>query len=202
MEDIDYSLMKLKNINKDLYLEYKNRYESLLDGDFTRNDLIKLAGELEFYLTFRKRKIEDILEILNNLNKEYLDSLMNHEDKKTKLDLKKLDKMNELFLKIKDKFVYKNQREVLRNLAFLYLMEVLENRDLIDIKTLEESYFTSHLKTIVIWINLLIDDDIIECTYLTSLREDLNTEIVFDMINNIKFKEISDDKVKKLITNL
>ena len=202
MEDIDYSLMKLKNINQELYLEYKNRYDKLLDGDYTLENLSILAGDIEFYLTYKKREIGDILEILNNLKKEYLINFLNNNDKKTELDIKKIDKMNELFLKIKDKYSYKDQREVLRNLAFLYLMEIYENRDIIDIDTLENSYFFTHLKTIVVWINLLIDEDVIECGYLTSLRDELNIKIVFDMINNIKFKKIDDLKVMKLIGNL
>ena len=161
-----------------------------------------MAGELEFYLIFRKREIGDILEILNSLKKEYFNNLINNSDKKTDLDIKKLDKINELFLKIKDKYSYKNQREVLRNLAFLYLMETYENIDLIDIEELEHSYFITHLKTIVIWINLLMEENIIECSYLTSLREEINVKIVLDMINNIKFKKIDADKVKKLIIDL
>ncbi|MBR3661034.1 MAG: hypothetical protein IKN63_03920 [Bacilli bacterium] len=202
MEDIDYSLMKLKNINQDLYLEYMKKYESLLDGNFNLATLSLFAGELEFYLIFKKREVEDILETLNNLKKEYFDNLLNHEDSKTDLDIKKLDKINELFLKIKDRYSYKNQREVLRNLALLYLMETYENIDSIDIEELEHSYFAMHLKTIVIWINLFTQENIIECSYLTSLREDLNVEIVLDMIKNIEFKKIQNDKVKKLITNI
>ena len=202
MEDIDYSLMNLKDINEELYIDYKKRFDILLTKNITKENLALLLGEIEFSLIFGKRNVDDILEFLTNLKKEYLDNFLNGKDKKTELDIRKLDKINELFLCIKDKYSLKNQRDVLRNIAFLYLMEVYENKDLLTEEELSNSYFSTHLKTIIIWIKLLIDDNIIESNYLISLNEELNVKMIFDLIKNIKFKKINDNKVKVLIKSL
>ena len=188
MEDIEFNLMKLKDVNKELYLEYKNKYEIILKEDVNREKLALLLGEIEYSIIFKKRNVESILDFINNLKEEYLNNFINNTGNKTDTDLKKLDKISELFLRIKDKFNLLDQRKVLRNLAFLYLMEVYENKDIISIEELENSYFSSNLKSIIIWINTLIEEDIIECDYLVSLRDDLNVEIVFDCIKNIRFK--------------
>ncbi len=188
MEDIEFNLMKLKDVNKELYLEYKNKYEIILKEDVNREKLALLLGEIEYSIIFKKRNVESILDFINNLKEEYLNNFINNTGNKTDTDLKKLDKISELFLRIKDKFNLLDQRKVLRNIAFLYLMEVYENKDIISIEELENSYFSSNLKSIIIWINNLIEEDIIECDYLVSLRDDLNVEIVFDCIKNIRFK--------------
>lgn len=199
MEEIEYNLLKLNNIDKELYMFYKNKYEELLNGVIRKEDLTQISGEIEYYLLFKKRNILDILDIINNLKKEYLENFISNCGNKTNLDFKKLDKINELFLKVKDKYDIKNQREVLKNLAFLYLLEAYENIDVITEKDLENSYFVIYLKSIVVWISLFLDENIIECDYLISLREELNVKIVLDLIKNIRFREIESDKLKKLV---
>ena len=199
MEEIEYNLLKLKNTNQDLYTEYKQKYDDLLTKNINKEVLAFLLGEIEFSLVFKKRDIEDILEFIDNLKREYLDNFLNNPDVKTELNLKKLNKINELFLKVKDKYNYKNQRDVLNNLAFLYLMEVYENRDIITLQELEQSYFCTHLKSIIMWINLLMEENIIECNYIFSLQEDINVKVVFNMINSIKFNNKAKEKVKKII---
>ena len=188
MEDIEYSLMKLKDIDNDLYLEYKNKYDILLNKEVNKEGLAFLLGELEYSLIFKKRNIDGILDYINNLKNEYLDNLINNHDNKTDINLKKIDKISELFLNIKNKFSLLNQREVLKKIAFLYLMEVYENIDIITIEELNDSYFSSNLKSIIMWINYLIEQDIIECDYIVSLREELTTDIVLDVIRNINLK--------------
>ena len=189
MEDIEYGLIRLKNINNELYVEYKKKYETLLKKDIIREELASLLGEIEYTLIFKKRDIKEIIDFINNLKKEYLNNFLNHNEKKTDTDLKKIDKINELFLRIKDKFSYQNQREVLKNIAFLYLMEVYENIPYITREELEKSYFSCCLKSIVWWINNLIEEDIIECSYVVSLREEITLDTVIDMIKNIVFKK-------------
>ena len=146
MEDVEYFLMNLKNINKDLYLEYKDKYDNLLSKEINREELALFLGEIEFISLFKKRNIEGILEYINNLKEEYLNNFINKNNIKTDIDLKKIDKITELFLRIKDRFSLLNQREVLKNLAFLYLMEVYENIDIITIEELNDSYFNYNRK--------------------------------------------------------
>ena len=200
MEDIEYDLLKLKTIDSNLYLNYKNRFEELINNYVDKKNLALLLGEIEFSLMFKKRNVEDILDFIKEIKKEYLNNIINNQNNKTNIDLNKLDKITELFLKVKDKYDYKNQREVLNNLAFLYLMEVYENKDIIDILELKNSYFKNYLKSIIIWINTLIELDIIKCNYIISLNDELNISNVFEMIKNIEFK--SNEKLKDKILKL
>ena len=198
MEDIEYNLVNLKNIDENLYREYRSKYERLLNSFITKESLALLLGEIEFSLIFKKQNVENILEVINNLKREYLDNFLNKSGNKTELDLRKLDKINELFLKIKSKYDYKSQRSVLLNLAFLYFLEVYENKDTIDINDLNNSYFKTHLKSIIMLINLLIEYGIIECSYIINLRDDITSEIVLDVIKSIKFMNIDNEKIKRI----
>lgn len=198
MEEIEYNLLMLKDINNDLYIEYKKKYEELLNNNLNKNNLALILGEIEFSLVFKKREIDDILDFINNIKEEYINIFLNNSSDKTELDLNKLDKISELFLKVKDKYNFKNQREVLNNLAFLYLMEVYENIDIISIEELENSYFKIYLKSIVMWIKKLIIDDIIDCSYIISLRDKLDVKVVLDLIRNITFRNNKDVKDKIL----
>jgi len=198
MEEIEYNLIKLKGIDENLYLEYKTKYQNLINSFINKENLALLLGEIEFSFIFNKQGIDDILEIINKLKYEYLDNFINNSNNKINLDIKKLDKINELFLKVKNKYDFKSQRSILNNLAFLYLMEVIRNIDTIDINDLNNSYFISHLKSIIIWIRLLIDYDIIECSYIISLRDEVSLNIIMDIIKNVKFKNIDKDKIKKI----
>ncbi len=77
-------------------------------------------------------------------------------------------------------------------------MEVYENIDIISIEELENSYFKIYLKSIVMWIKKLIIDDIIDCSYIISLRDKLDVKVVLDLIRNIEFKHDINNKEKIL----
>lgn len=203
MENIEYLLLSLKSNNQELYIKYKEKYEELLkDSNLNYQVLAMLEGEIEASLLFGMSCPSDILEFLNKLKKVYLDNYLNNQKRKSELTLKQIDKINELFLKIKDKYSLLNQREVLSNLAFLYFMEVYENKDSVTLEELQDSYFADNLKSIVICIKSLQEIGLIECNYLIDLVEDLSCSVVFDMIKNIEFKQVLKENVKMIIKTL
>ena len=81
-------------------------------------------------------------------------------------------------------------------------MEIYENKDIITLEELEDSYFADNLKSIVICIKSLQDIGLIECNYLIELVSELSCSIVFDMIKNIEFSKIKEGQVKELIKSL
>ena len=200
MEAIEYLLSILKTSNKDLYIQYKKEYENLLQNkDLTYHPLVMLEGKIEFSLSFQGKEADDIIEYLTNLTKETLSNLLLNSEKKTELTFEKINKINELFLKVKDKYDFVNQREVLKRLAFLYIMEIYENKEIITIDQLENSYFADNLKSIVICIKSLQELGLINCNYLIDIVEELSCKIVFDMIKNIEFRDLQEEQVKELV---
>ena len=141
----------------------------------------------------------DIIKSLNLLKKEYFENFLLKKSEKTELTLEKLDKINELFLKIKNKYTIRDQRNVLKDLACLYFLEVYENRDIITIEELEQSYFKEHLKTIEIFRKSLEELGIIKCNYLEVFQEELSVETVFNRIKSVEFLTFDKEKIKLFI---
>ena len=93
-----------------------------------------------------------------------------------------------MLLKTKKEYALKEQTKILKDIAFLYIMEVIEDED-IKITDLENSYFSDHLKYIMMVIMSLIDDDIIKDDILINLDDELNIYNIYNIIKNIEFKK-------------
>ena len=132
MENIEFLLEKLGTINSELRTKYEKEYVMMLDGEddvltmhpITKASLSALEGKIEFAILYSRTSYSDIVGYLDSLKKEYLHNFVTNSGEKTSITLKELDKLNELFLKMKSSYNLKIQREVLRNISFIYLMEV------------------------------------------------------------------------------
>ena len=203
MENIEYLLTKLSKINKDVYNEYKRQYESIIDNEnFVITELASFEGKLEFYLMFNKKGIDNIIEYLESLKIEYLENNLNEYDINTSISLDDIDKIEELFLKSKNEYSLTSQRKILKDIAFIYLMEVYENIDNIPIELLRRSYFSSNLKTILIVIESLRELEIIENDLIIDLNTDITLENILDIIRRIKFIRIEKESVPTLIKKI
>lgn len=203
MENIEYLLSQLKKINEESYLEYQEKYENLLSSEnITNTSLAMLAGEIEFELLFKKRNQTDITKYLENLKISYLEDLLNISKMEEDLTIKDLDKIEELFLKTKNKYTLLIQRKVLKDLAFLYLMYLIKNIDYLDTEVIEESYVKDNLKTIIIIIESLKSTGLIKDNLSIDLVADLTLNKVLDIIKNIEFNHIEKTAVNKLIKTI
>ena len=155
-------------------------------------------GELEATLLFKKEGIEDIINFLTDLKRDYLLNSLNQESKKNDLTFEKINKMNELFLKIKDKYSLVNQRKVIKSLVFLYVLEVYENKDTITLEELENSYFKDNLKSIIICLKGLSEIGLIKLNYSFDLVEELTCGLVLDIIKSIEFNTFQEEQVNEL----
>lgn len=210
METIEYLLLKLKKTDIDLYNKYQKEYNELLNNSedtlnmqpLTIESLATLEANIEFGLYFGKNSSsENILKDLEKLKQEYLENIMNERKEKTKLTIKDLDKISELFLNVKDQYNPVDRRKILKNIALLYLMEVYENADIISIEELNNSYFKNNLKTIMICIESLIELNLINSSIYIDLNNEPTLENIFYIIRNIKFNA-SNPEAKKLIKKL
>ena len=203
MENIEYLLTKLSEIDINKYNEYKAKYELMLLGEnIVIEQLAPLEGEIEFYLMFNKKGINNIKDYLEQLKIEYLENNLNKNNTNTSVTLDDIDKIEELFLKSKNDYSLPSQRKILKDIAFIYLMEAHENIDNISIERLRESYFSTNLKSIIIIIKSLRDLEIIENDLIIDLNDNITLEHILDIIKRIKFNNIEKESVNTLIKRI
>ncbi len=205
MENIEFLLSKLKNKNKEIAKKYEKEYETILESEdkksmtltpFSLNSLKSLEAKIEFELKYNKNSKTNIFDYFKELRLEYINNLLSGNKNKTNITLDDIDNIVELFLKIKDDYSFKMQREAIRNVSFIYLMEVLENKDFIDRERLENSYFADFLKSIVLSINGLVNTGIFKPNINLELNQDLSVETVLKTINSLERNTI-ERKVQK-----
>ena len=203
MEEIEYLLLKLKDYNNELYNKYNTIYQNLfIEADnklktvtINKSYLESLKANIMLCFNFNKNSGMSLMDYLNNLKNEYLNNFMNEEKLLTKITIPELDKIMELFLKTQNDYNPINRRIIFRNISLIYLLEIYENKDTIDYEILKKSYVNQCLKSIILCIISLMEDNVITCDYLITLNDDIMLSDVIDVIKNIKFKK---NEVKKL----
>ena len=81
----------------------------------------------------------------------------------------------------------------------IYLFDVMENKDKIDIRILEKSYFKDNIKSIILGIKSLQEIGILESNINLYLDKDISTINVVNIIKELKVKKIDLEESKKLI---
>ena len=212
MENIEFLLIKLSKVNNEAYLKYQKEYDDLINGT---NDelnikplqvatLAPLEANIEFSLYFNKKDASSILEYLIKTKEEYLKNFLSGNEIKTTLTLDELEKINELFLKAKAEYSPVDQRNILKNLSFLYLMELKENISDIQEEKLKDSYLQDNLKSILICIESLRRVGLIKENMLIDLNSEINLSNILEIISKIEFNTslINNDNVKELVKKL
>lgn len=199
MEEVEFILRQVSKIDREKYVEYQKKYESIISrDDFEVKDLASFLGELEYYLIFGKKNGADIVEYLEKLKTDCLQKIINEEI--ISLNIRDVDKLEELFLKMKNKYHALAQRKVLKNLSFIYLLVAYQNIKQINYDDLKNSYFIDNIKTILLIICSLSDLNIIENNIAIELNaEDINLENILYIINKIKFNTNVKDGLERLL---
>ena len=196
-DNIELLLVKLGKINKELKNEKESEYYRIINPNKENNltltpfnlaSLKLFEQDLEFIISHRKIAEQGIISYLDSLIEEY------NTNKTTPITIKEIDKLNTLFLQMKDKYEVTTQRKIMINLSLLYIYEIYENKDSINLEDLKNSYFNDNIKTILICLNDMIENNIIEPTIIDF--DDVTIESVLNIIKNIKFIK-NDQKVKK-----
>lgn len=203
MENIEFLIEQVTDLNEKE--GFKKKYAEILESSFptikplSLETLVTLEAEIEFYLNFSKKNTDSIDNYLDELKKEYLINLIENNDKKTDLTIEELDKITELFLKTKNNYSIINQRKILKTISLIYLFEVMENKDNIDIRVLENSYFKDNIKSIILGIKSLQEIGILENNINLYLDKDISIINVVNIIKELKVKKIDLEESKKLI---
>lgn len=205
MENIEYLIQKLKKVNPAKAKEFSEEYERALNvEDIMQNKmvseatLIALESKLEFELMFAKGENTSLTDKLEELRKEYLLHFATKTQEKTSITLDDLDKLMELFLKTKDNYSILEQRKILRNFASVYALEVKENESEVTVERLQDSYFEDLKKSILLFINALVESGYVKDNIITELTDTENTEEILNLIKNLEFKKISLEDAKEL----
>ena len=146
-----------------------------------------------------KRGTDDIVKYLEELKVEYLNNFLTDNKITTKISIDDLDKINELFLKTKDEYDLVKQRKIIKDISFIYLLEVKENIDNIDINKLKNGYFSSNIKSVILSLNALSELGFIKKDLIIDLNTDLSVENILEIIKRIEFNKFSNEKVKELL---
>ena len=199
MENIEFLLLKLKKENSTSYELLNQEYQNILNSANTLTTtplvlqtLISLEAKIESCFFNQKRNIISLLDYINKLVLEYLNK------KETKLTFQDIFKLNDLFIKQKGEYSLVNQRLFQRNISILYFFELYEQKDILDIEELNNTYIVDNLKTIIIVINTFQEENILTYDYYLDLNN-ISLDSVINLIKSIKFTKNSTDKIKKLL---
>lgn len=114
---------------------------------------------------------------------------------KKELNITDIDSLVEMILKSKDDYTIIDQRIILKKLSLLYVLIIKDNINNIDSSNLENSYFKENIKSIILSINELSENNIIEEASL-DFSKLYSIEETLEIIKNINFKG---KDIKKLI---
>ena len=79
------------------------------------------------------------------------------------------------------------QRDVINKFALIYIYEIYENKDDIQIDELNNSYINDMLKSIMICLNNMVESNEIENNIIINLEENISLNYIINCIKNIKF---------------
>ena len=205
IEDVRTLLLKISDINTEVYREYYGKFKDILNLTNTQDiesKLINLSAELQLYLscgviTFSENS--NLVDNINNLTSNYYDRLVNNSGSEVDIVFKSesIDVLANLVIKNINNMSYLEVDNISKNIAFMYFAEIKlarENEGIVDFKNnpyLEyfKKYIYYIIKTMLIngYVKLDIDIDI-ENTDLIRLIEDAN------------ISELKQDIKKKLLT--
>ena len=117
-------------------------------------------------------------------------------EEKTNITLDDLDKLMELFLKTKDSYSIIEQRKILRNFASVYALEVKENESEITIERLQDSYFEDLKKSILIFIDALIENGFVKSNMMIELSNEETTKEILNLLRSLEFNKLDSSQLK------
>ncbi len=188
MERVEYELTILDSKNPELSKEINKTYKKLQKDELTVENLIWLLNEIEVIETFDLDYRTDILGYISRVKEIYLTDFENNVDREPNMAY--VSKIADIFYKQQNSYSAMEKRAAEVDLAYIYLIEVYRNKDIIDINTLETTYFKELLKTIVICLKVLEKEGAISITDI-DLEEELNVFTVFNYIKNLKVRNNS-----------
>lgn len=205
MENIEFLIQRLIKVKPEKAEEFSIKYENILnEKDFLNksnisiSSLVKLEAAIEFELMFTKGENTSLADKLEETKREYLSHFVTDNEEKTKMSLDELDKLMELFLKTKDDYSIIEQRKILKSFAGVYMLEVKEKEAEVTPERLEDSYFADLKKSIMLFINALIENGYVKNNMIVELSKEGSTEEILSLIRSLEFNKLSKEQAQEL----
>ena len=189
MEKIEFLLLRLNEINHEVAEEKQKKYDKLKNScneeltisPLNVENLKRLQAEIEFAIEFDQKSNNTIIDALDNIINEY------NSFNKTSKTISDIDELVKLFLQMKSNYSPVIQRNAIEKFSLIYIYELYENRDTIDINSLGNSYINDMLPTIVICLKKLINNNEIENNIIIKLEGDITLQYIMSCIKEMKF---------------
>ena len=189
MEKIEFLLLRLNEINHEVAEEKQKKYDKLKNSGneeltispLNVENLKRLQAEIEFAIEFDQKSNNTIIDALDNIINEY------NSFNKTSKTISDIDELVKLFLQMKSNYSPVIQRNAIEKFSLIYIYELYENRDIIDINSLGNSYINDMLPTIVICLKKLINNNEIENNIIIKLEGDITLQYIMSCIKEMKF---------------
>ena len=192
-------LYKLKKRNIESFNKLIEEYISISNKSLNRNELniklLKIQSKIYYELEYGQKN--KICELLANLKEDHLNGLMSAKE----INIKPFE-VDELamILHLQKNIDFSQKRQSIINLAYLYIFSIYENRNELNIDELINGHFVSYLKTIMVCINMLCDENIIEYNKIFELDQlDENDITLYYVL--VCIKEIKFNKNKTIVKN-
>ncbi len=195
MKNIESLIVDLMEINQKLALDFKKEYESIIGKGFKAIELANLEIDIHECLLFKDQGELEVIKYLNSCKKEYLMNLLSG-NKTIGLTIKNLDKFTTILLAENYSSYAKNK--IKNTLALLYFFEVYEEKNNITLSELESSCIKDFLNYIISCIKYLKELGIIIYDKDLELNS-LSVGEVFNIIKEIEFRKMDEEKVKKIV---
>lgn len=197
MEQIRYSLLILDEVNHEIKEEKEKKFNELIDNydkglttsPLNLNTLSKLETEIKFAIKIGEKNESTILDTLDNMIIEYSFSNI------TNRTISDIDETVKLFLQMNYSPII--QSNAIEKFAMIYIYELCENKESIDINELENSYINDMLPTVLMCLRKMINNNEIENNIIIKLEENPTLSYVIDCIKKIEFvknKELIKEK--------
>jgi len=198
MENIELLLIKLKEIDEELYNKYNSKYQSLIrlindketvmSADVT--ELFELEKELNFIVYLTKNK--DGKRLIDLYAQNESNNIFKNESNQT-LPLDSVLYLNYIFLIFKDKLNLHEQREIIKSISFLYLLKMINMKNEEETIVISE-YISNNKNNIIILINELMESGLID---KIDIEPNISDEELINIIQNIKIRNDENNLVLK-----
>ena len=205
IEDVRTLLLKVADINIDIYKQYFNKFDEILYLGSTNeieSKLINLYAELQLYLscgiiTFSENS--NLVDNINKLTNDYYDRLI--ENKGTEEDIiyqpESIDVLANLVIKNISNMTYLEVDNISKSIAFMYFAEIKlarENDGKIDLKN------NPYLEYFKKYIYYIIKTMIINGYVKTNVDINIETIDIIKLIEKIDISSLKKDIKKKVLT--
>lgn len=208
MQELEFSLARLKSVSKDDYLRLNDEYQKVLNHDnkglnlnpLAIKTIISLQSKVELAFICNGGNSKRIIEYLNKQANVYLEKYRYNSNVDIGLTITEIDKICENFLNSKSNYSYREQNEILRNVAMLYFFALYENKDILNSSKLENSYVLDNIKRIITVISVLSEENVIK-PIPNTLYDIVSLDELLDFIKKIEFN-IEEVKSNVLVKTL